>query len=786
MKCSKRSWNKPLLISLYFFVILFLFWMSNAKLLARTEKQAQGVEIIPTADVDLDRAIALYRQGEYEEAIKIFYRILPLLSPGKKTEALYSMADCYRLIGRKEDAIKIYQLLVQSDPSSAFAPTAYFWEGKLLSELGNFAQAAGALKIALEKADPQTANAASFLLALCQLRIGEEEKGVCRLRELVEKSADLRVDAAAVLATYYESIFDWGHALEFWSIVLHESKDPQTKSKALTRCGWAAWKSGQAKEAEHYLTQASGGPPYTEWNRIANSGLFEFYLSQNRYKEAIQFYEKHKDGFIENQKENILLDLSTAYIEIKDYSKALSVIDLFLANYPKSSLVDLAVYRKIVANYYLEQGSLEKNAQQFFSQYPSSPYTYPLLYLEAEDFNRTGKFTLALPIWEKLESAHSSLVPKEAILLGRANAMYGLEKWSEAAELFKKFLTEYPKSREIVHVKMHLASVLEKGGEKKEALKYWQEALGSVKRTDPERQSCLEQIGILAYDLKENSLAAETMQKVLSEYPHSSYRGVAAWIVGQSKYDNKEYEAAKEYFSLAREAEPEKLYLAATLMLAWIAYHQDDVEKVCSYVQSYEDNYKKGAESIPTELYYWIASRLLQKGKLDLAVFYFKKVIQTAQSKEKYYISSLWQLAETERKLMNWKEANTYYLEFQKADPQNASNSPVLLGLAETQIALGQFADAQKNLEEVLLKEPEGENNAKARMLIGDNYLAQKNYREAAKAYTTLSLIYQDDTITPKAMQKAAFSFSKAGDNDQAAFWEKKLKEKYPKFKPDA
>ncbi|TFE72951.1 tetratricopeptide repeat protein [Methylacidiphilum caldifontis] len=785
MKFRKLYWKKKFGVGLFFIFTLFQFLSTERLLLARTEKISQSVEIVPTADLELDRAVALYRQGNYEEAIKILYKILPFLAAGKKTEALFTMADCYRLIGRKEEAIKIYQLLIQNDPSSAFVPTAYFWVGKLESELGEFSKAIVALKVATEKADPQTSRAASFLLALCQLQTKEEEKGIYKLRELVDKAPDLRVDAAGVLAAYYESIFDWKQALQYWSIVLRETKDPFVKSKALARSGWAALKSGQLKEAEHFFTQASGGPPYTEWNRLANSGLFEFYLSQKRYNEAIQFYEKHNEGFVDSQKEKLQIDLANAYLEMKEYSKALSLLDDFITAYPKSNLVDLAAYEKVLANYYLDKSSLETNISQFSIQYPSSPYLYALIYLKAQDFIKTGKFALALPLWEKLESVHSAFVPPEAILLGKANAFYGLEKWTEAASLYKSFLANYPHSKELIPVKMSLASCLEKIGEKNEALKWWREALQALKRTDPERQSCLEHVGILAYELNEKSLAAETMQKVLTDYPHSSYRGIAAWIVGQQEYDEKQYEQAKEYFSIARETEPEKLYLAATLMLAWIAYHQDDVEKVCGYIQSYEDNFKSGAEPIAPELYYWIASQLLKKEKWDSAVLYFKKVIQVAKPQDKYYVSSLWLLAETERKLKNWKEANNYYLEYQKSAPDSANNSPVLLGLAETQIALGEFAQAQKNLEEVMLKEPEGENNAKARMLLGDSYLAQKNYKEAAKAYTTLSLIYQDDHITPRAMQKAILSFSKAGDSDQAAFWEKKLKEKYPSFKPD-
>src|SRR4029077_15735212 len=52
----------------------------------------------------------------------------------------------------------------------------------------------------------------------------------------------------------------------------------------------------------------------------------------------------------------------------------------------------------------------------------------------------------------------------------------------------------------------------------------------------------------------------------------------------------------------------------------------------------------------------------------------------------------------------------------------------------------------------------------------------------AGKAFMGVALLYDDPAITPRALQKAAFAYQKAGKKDEADRVAKELHEKYPDF----
>ena len=144
--------------------------------------------------------------------------------------------------------------------------------------------------------------------------------------------------------------------------------------------------------------------------------------------------------------------------------------------------------------------------------------------------------------------------------------------------------------------------------------------------------------------------------------------------------------------------------------------------------------------------------------------------------------SAWWELAEANRRLKQWAAAAAACERFRALSPKEADNIPVLLALAEDQIGAGLFLPAKEHLDRILLAEPEGKNNAAARFLLGQWYLAQKAYSDALKAFATLSLIYRDDTLTPRALFKASQAADLTGDRAQAETFRKTLKDQYPAF----
>jgi TolA-binding protein len=78
--------------------------------------------------------------------------------------------------------------------------------------------------------------------------------------------------------------------------------------------------------------------------------------------------------------------------------------------------------------------------------------------------------------------------------------------------------------------------------------------------------------------------------------------------------------------------------------------------------------------------------------------------------------------------------------------------------------------------------QPEGRVNAEARLLAGDVQLERGRFDEAGRAYMGVALLYDDPTITPRALQKAAAAYQKAGKQAEADRATEQLRAKYPEF----
>jgi TolA-binding protein len=72
--------------------------------------------------------------------------------------------------------------------------------------------------------------------------------------------------------------------------------------------------------------------------------------------------------------------------------------------------------------------------------------------------------------------------------------------------------------------------------------------------------------------------------------------------------------------------------------------------------------------------------------------------------------------------------------------------------------------------------------NAEARLLAGDVQLERGHFDEAGRAFMGVALLYDDPTITPRALQKAAAAYERAGKKVEADKATEQLRAKYPEF----
>jgi tetratricopeptide (TPR) repeat protein len=139
-------------------------------------------------------------------------------------------------------------------------------------------------------------------------------------------------------------------------------------------------------------------------------------------------------------------------------------------------------------------------------------------------------------------------------------------------------------------------------------------------------------------------------------------------------------------------------------------------------------------------------------------------------------------LADAETKLKDFAGAEVAYEKYLQVATDPAAKAKTLLALGAAKVSAHKPDEAQKIAEEIMSLQPEGRVNAEARLLAGDVQVERQNFDEAGKAFMGVALLYDDPAITPRALQKAAFAYQKAGKKDEADRVAKQLREKYPDF----
>jgi TolA-binding protein len=82
----------------------------------------------------------------------------------------------------------------------------------------------------------------------------------------------------------------------------------------------------------------------------------------------------------------------------------------------------------------------------------------------------------------------------------------------------------------------------------------------------------------------------------------------------------------------------------------------------------------------------------------------------------------------------------------------------------------------------VLGLQPDGELNARARILVGDIENERGNFSEAARTYETVSVVIDEETITPQALEKAVEAYKAAGREADAKRLLNTLRSRYPEY----
>jgi TolA-binding protein len=756
------------------------------------EKSAPGqLQVISTAAVEFEKAQLLYSQGQYAAALDEFSLVVKNHpNDPRREEALFRIAECYRLLNQSRDAQAAYQHFIATCPGSLFRPLAQLRLGIQLAQSGAHAEAVPHLAVAMEKGDPATRVSAKYYLGYCHTQSGKASTGRVLLEELLRDNAatGYKSVAARQLAQSYEKDEKFADALRTWSVVLATTDNKALQACAAARGGWAALQLKNGKEAETLFETCRRLQDTGNWRVLANTGLARLYLGQKRHEDFLGLVAQEKNEFLASARAEILFGTATAQFELKKYAEAAESFGQFAKEFPKSPALAQAAYRRLVARWHVNAASVEADAPSFLKDHGQSPLAPSVEFLYAGRLSAIKEFARALPYWKRLAESQPKNLPVNVILFECARALEASKKWIEAAEWYNQFLAKFPSDERALQARVRLAAAWQNAGQDSTAIGCWDKVRELAPPGSTERQTALEQLGLLHGKNGNKAQMAAAFTELLAQYPGTKLRPLAEYSTGAWAFERKDYDRALAALGAARKLDSAAWFFPATERLALIAFEQKNAARLAQYLGEYDELRLKqnpGAPRLPASLYYWLGEVREKEAKNVEAAAFFAAVTNHPQA-DALATMAYWRLAECQRAARNFTAAIVNYEAYRKRLPKMADAPEVLVALAQANLGAGNHDKARQLAEQAMLHDLDDKWNAAARLVVGEVYFQTGAYADAAKAFTALGLLYDDPVLTPQAMHRAAQAYEKAGNAASAIEWRSKLKKKYPQWQPKA
>src|SRR5438552_7603595 len=294
-----------------------------------------------------------------------------------------------------------------------------------------------------------------------------------------------------------------------------------------------------------------------------------------------------------------------------------------------------------------------------------------------------------------------------------------------------------------------------------------------------EREAAL-QLKALILGQQENAKGmAETFRQLLKEFPRSSVGAQAQYYIGKAAFEAKDYKTALAALDAARQLNKEQYYNLATLRIISSYFGLKDRSALTKEVNDFMAT--SPTVSVPAEILEWLGIEYYNEKNYEVAEKYLSalgKIDHPANMKPDF----LFYLGDTASKLKNFAGAEDAFGKYLQLATDPAGKAKVLLALGAVKIGAHKPDDAQKIAEEIMTLQPEGRVNAEARLLAGDVQSERGNFYDAGKAFMSVALLYDDPAITPRALEKAALAYQRAGKTDEADRLARQLRERYPNY----
>ncbi len=646
-------------------------------------------------------------------------------------------------------------------------------------------------RAAAKTKEPALALSARYFEARCLENLDRKDEAAETYLQVIDAKNPnpYRDDARAAAGSILLARGKKSEAMKQYEALSNEAQKPALKAEAAVRAGMIAVdlqreaKGGKTdkaltEKAASLLQKAKATPEAGKWRAIAQTGLLRLQYQTGQYTQLLAEYKRAQDQIPEEARAEMMLLAGNSQRQLGHPQEAEEIYRQIIARYPNRDEAKDAQYQRLINLYNANSPSLNAEVDAFLAANPSGERSDQARLLKAEAFYKVQNFTEAAPLYTELRA--SQLSPK---LRGEAAYKLGwcfvqMKNNAGAVEAFGYFLQAFPDNPQIPSALAQRALAYQEGKNYDAAMADLNALLTNYSKAR-EREAALQQKALILGQQENTKGMADAFQQLLHEYPKSAVAGQANYYIGKAAFENKDYKKAITYLDAARTLDKDQYGNLATLRILSAYFYLKDRNALTREVDRLLAANPAG--KIPAEILEWLGIECYNEKNYPAAGKYLT-ALSGSDNLGSVKPDFWFYLGDANLKLKNFSGAETAYEKYLETASDPAGKAKVLLALGEVKISVHKPADAQKIAEQIMSLQPEGRVNAEARLLAGDVELERQRFDEAGKAFMGVALLYDDPAITPRALQKAALAYQKAGKAEEAEQATRQLHEKYPNY----
>lgn len=740
----------------------------------------------------LEYANALFTRKLYDLAIPEYEKYLDDY-PGAsgRANAYFSLGECYRNLNKPSSARTNFQRVLNDYSESDFAGPAAYALGEMAFTQKDYKAGLPLFHVAAAKSkDAAVALSGRYFEARCLEGLGQKDEA-CDIYEQVADAKNpnpYREDARATAASIAMARGRRGDALKQYEALASETQKAALKAEATIRAGLLAVDleqsdkgkidKGMAEKAMALLQKGKSLPEAGHWRVLAQLGILRSEFQTGQYQQVVSDYKKLQQQLSDEVRPEIMLLAANSERQLGHATEAEAIYAEIIEKYPGREEAKDARYQRLINIYNSDPSTLPPEVDAFLNTNPTLERADQAKLLKAEALYKQQNYQRAAPVYAELRA--SQLAPRlraeAALKLGLCNVQ--MKDNAGIIDAFGYFVQAFPESPQapFAYTERALAFQEEKNYDAELS------DLNTILAKYPaarEREAALQQKALVLGEQQNPRAMVETFRQLLKEFPKTPVAAQAHFYIGKAAFEAKDYKTALHELDAARRANSEKYGKQAGTLILTSYFAQQNRQALATETDNFMTAFPDAM--IPSDILQWLGMECYNEKNFVGAEKYWSALSRMENAAN--VKPEIWfYLGDAAAKLQHFDESENALGKYLQTATDAAGKAKALLVLGTVKIAAHKPDEAQKISEQIISLQPEGRWNAEARLLGGDVQFERGNFAEAGKAFMGVALLYDDPAITPRALQKAATAYQRAGNTAEADRLTRQLREKYPNY----